>query len=88
MNPKEAEDVGLAREVIGLIPGFLDKPTVLGIGEIGLNKNTKNELAILEEQIALADEYDQLVLVHTPHTGGQAQGDAADPRCDQAEREP
>jgi predicted metal-dependent TIM-barrel fold hydrolase len=67
INPKEAEDLGLAREVIGLIPDFLDRPNVLGIGEIGLNKNSRNELKILEEQIALAAKTDELILVHTPH---------------------
>jgi len=34
INPKEAEDLTLAREVIDLIPDFLDKDNVLGIGEI------------------------------------------------------
>ena len=43
INAKEAENVELSREVIKMIPEFLDKPNVLGIGEIGLNKNTKNE---------------------------------------------
>lgn len=74
INPKEAEDLGLAREVIGLIPEFLDKPNVLGIGEIGLNKNSRNELTILEEQIALASEHDQLILVHTPHLEDKLKG--------------
>ncbi|HEX3600382.1 MAG TPA: metal-dependent hydrolase, partial [Lacipirellulaceae bacterium] len=41
INAKEAENVSLAREVIAMIPEFLDRPGVLGIGEIGLNKNTK-----------------------------------------------
>jgi len=35
INPKESEDVALAAEVIGIIPKFLDRPTVLGIGENG-----------------------------------------------------
>lgn len=74
MNPKEAEDTALAREVLALIPEFLDKPTVLGIGEIGLNKNTRNELQILEDQIALAAEHDQLILVHTPHLEDKLKG--------------
>ena len=74
INPKEAEDVGFAREVISIIPEFLDKPTVLGIGEIGLNKNSKNELLILEEQLALAEQHDQLVLVHTPHLEDKRKG--------------
>lgn len=67
INPKEAEDIGLAREVISLIPEFLTRPNVLGIGEIGLNKNTRNELQILEEHVRLAAEHDQMILVHTPH---------------------
>ncbi len=74
INPKEAQDVGLARAVIALIPGFLDQPNVLGVGEIGLNKNTKNELAVLEEQIALADRHNQLILVHTPHLEDKLKG--------------
>ena len=35
INPKEAEDVGLAREVISIIPDFIDCDNVHGIGEIG-----------------------------------------------------
>jgi predicted metal-dependent TIM-barrel fold hydrolase len=74
INPKEAEDPGFAREVIALIPEFLDRPGVLGIGEIGLNKNSKNELAILEEQLALAAAHGRLVLVHTPHLEDKLKG--------------
>ena len=74
INAKEADDPGFAREVIALIPEFLDRPTVLGVGEIGLNKNTRNELTVLEEQIALADRHDQLILVHTPHLEDKLKG--------------
>jgi len=74
INPKEAEDVGFAREVIRIIPEFLDRPNVLGVGEIGLNKNSRNELAILEEQIDLAARYNQLILVHTPHLEDKLKG--------------
>ena len=74
INPKEAEDVGFAREVISIIPDFLDCDNVLGIGEIGLNKNSKNELVILEEQLALAERTNQLVLVHTPHLEDKLKG--------------
>ena len=74
INPKEAEDVGFAREVISFIPDFLECKNVLGIGEIGLNKNSKNELIILEEQLALAEKMDQLVLVHTPHLEDKLKG--------------
>ncbi|MDA1161689.1 MAG: TatD family hydrolase [Planctomycetota bacterium] len=74
INPKEADDPGFAREVISIIPDFLERETVLGIGEIGLNKNTRNELIILEEQIALAEKYNQMVLVHTPHLEDKLKG--------------
>lgn len=74
INPKEADDPGFAREVLSLIPEFLDNHNVLGIGEIGLNKNTRNELIILEEQIALAEKHNQMVLVHTPHLEDKLKG--------------
>ena len=74
INPKEADDPAFAREVIAIIPEFLKAQCVVGIGEIGLNKNTKNELVILEEQIALAEKYNQLILVHTPHLEDKFQG--------------
>jgi predicted metal-dependent TIM-barrel fold hydrolase len=74
INPQEAEDVGFAREVMALIPEFLDRPNVLGIGEIGLNKNSKNELVVLEAQIDLAKRHDRLILVHTPHLEDKLKG--------------
>ena len=67
INPKEAEDPGFAREVMSIIPEFLEQPNVLGISEIGLNKNSRNELEIFEEHLALAADHNQLILVHTPH---------------------
>jgi predicted metal-dependent TIM-barrel fold hydrolase len=74
INPKESEDVGLAKEVIALIPKFLDRPGVLGIGEIGLNKNSRNELRVLEMHVQLAAQHQQLVLVHTPHLEDKLKG--------------
>jgi hypothetical protein len=74
INPKESEDMALADDVIALIPQFIDRPNVLGIGEIGLNKNTRNEMAILEKHIALAEAHQQLILVHTPHLEDKLKG--------------
>ncbi len=67
INSKEAEDVQLAAEVVALVPKFLDRPNVLGIGEIGLNKNSRNELRVFEMQVELAARHRQLILIHTPH---------------------
>lgn len=74
INAKEAENVNLSREVIAMIPEFLDKPNVLGIGEIGLNKNTRNESIIFLEHLDLAAKYDQQILIHTPHLEDKYQG--------------
>jgi predicted metal-dependent TIM-barrel fold hydrolase len=74
INPKESEDPKLAAEVIGIIPQFLDRPTVLGIGEIGLNKNSRNEIKVLEWHIDLAARHEQLILVHTPHLEDKLKG--------------
>ena len=64
----------LADDVLALIPEFLKAKTVLGIGEIGLNKNTRNEMLILEKHVELAVKYDQLILVHTPHLEDKRKG--------------
>ncbi len=74
INAKEAENVALSRQVIALIPQFLDRPNVLGIGEIGLNKNTRNEITIFQEQVDLAARTGQLILVHTPHLADKHKG--------------
>ncbi len=74
INPKESEDMRLAEEVLRIIPEFLGKPNVLGIGEIGLNKNSRNELKVLEAHVDLAARTDQLILVHTPHLEDKLKG--------------
>jgi uncharacterized protein len=74
INPKESENVQLAREVVALIPEFINRPTVLGLGEIGLNKNSRNELKVLEMHVDLAARLNQLILVHTPHLEDKLKG--------------
>src|SRR3984893_4997113 len=74
INAKEAENVALSREVIKLIPEFLSKPNVLGIGEIGLNKNTVNEATVFQEHLDLAMKTNELILIHTPHLEDKYKG--------------
>jgi predicted metal-dependent TIM-barrel fold hydrolase len=74
MNPKESEDRALSREVIKRIPKFLERPTVLGIGEIGLNRVTRNEVATYTEQVELAIAHRQMILIHTPHLEDKLKG--------------
>lgn len=74
INAKEAENVELSREVIAMIPEFLERPGVLGIGEIGLNKNTPNEATVFLEHVELAVRTDEQILIHTPHLEDKYQG--------------
>jgi len=74
INAKEAENVSLSRDVIKLIPEFLDLPGVLGVGEIGLNKNTRNEAIIFSEQVELAERLGEQILIHTPHLEDKYKG--------------
>ncbi len=91
LNPKEGEDRALALEVVELIPRYLDRPNVLGIGEIGLNRVTRNELATFVDHVELALGHDQLIHIHTPHLEDKWKGTkvivetlAADDRIDPA----
>lgn len=74
LNPKEGENRALAREVLRRIPRYLDRPNVLGIGEIGLNRVTRNELATFRDHVELALEHEQLIHVHTPHLEDKHKG--------------
>ena len=75
INAKEAENVSLSREVIAMIPEFLDRPGVLGIGEIGLNKNTRNEVDDLSASTSTWPcKTDEQILIHTPHLEDKYQG--------------
>jgi predicted metal-dependent TIM-barrel fold hydrolase len=74
INAKEAENISLSREVLAMIPEFLDRPGVLGIGEIGLNKNTRNEAIVFQEHVDLAVKTNEQILIHTPHLEDKYQG--------------
>lgn len=77
LNPKEGENRELAREVLSRIPRFLDRPTVLGIGEIGMNRVTRNEIETFRDHVALALEHDQMIHIHTPHLEDKYKGTKA-----------
>ena len=63
-----------------MIPEFLDQPSVLGIGEIGLNKNTQNEATVFLR--APRPGREDRRADPGPHAapGRQVPGDADDPR--------
>jgi uncharacterized protein len=75
LNPKEAEDRDLCAAVLPVIERFLDRPNVLGIGEIGLNRVTRNELATFEDHVDFAIRHDhQPIMIHTPHLEDKLKG--------------
>lgn len=74
LNAKESENLALGEEVLAILPEYLDRPTVLGIGEVGLNKNSRNEIAMFERQVELAAERGELMLIHTPHLEDKLKG--------------
>jgi hypothetical protein len=67
LNPKEANNPKLASEVIGLMPRYLGKEGVLGVGEIGYDDQTDAEEKAFVRQVELAQEWNLPILVHTPH---------------------
>jgi hypothetical protein len=74
MNPKEADNRAISQEVLKRIPKFIGCPTVLGIGEIGLNRITRNEIDTFREHVELAIAHKQLILIHTPHLEDKKKG--------------
>ncbi len=74
MNPKEGDDRELAAKVLARIPKFLERPTVLGIGEIGMNRVTRNEVATFRDHVEIALAHDQLIHIHTPHLEDKHKG--------------
>lgn len=74
MNAKEAENLAMTEDVLALMPEFLEAPNALGIGEIGLNKNSRNEIKTLELQLDLAVQRSELILIHTPHLEDKLKG--------------
>jgi predicted metal-dependent TIM-barrel fold hydrolase len=66
-NPKEAENKKLVDEVLSGIEEYLEHPRCIGIGEIGLNNITDNEIYAFKKQLLLAENRKMPVIVHLPH---------------------
>jgi predicted metal-dependent TIM-barrel fold hydrolase len=66
LNPKEANDPR-CRPVLDLVPRYLDKDSVVAVGEIGYDSMTPEEDEAFTVQLAMAVEYGLPALVHTPH---------------------
>lgn len=67
LNSREANNEALADEVMELLPLFIYKEGVVGIGEIGFDDQTAAEEKYYRLQLEMAKETALPVQVHTPH---------------------
>ena len=67
LNSKEANNEPLAEQVMELLPLFICKEGVVGVGEIGYDDQTAAEDKYFRLQLDLAKEVDMPVQIHTPH---------------------
>jgi predicted metal-dependent TIM-barrel fold hydrolase len=67
LNPKEANDDRVNEGVLKLLPRYLEKDGVVGVGEVGFDDITPREEKYLAAQLELARAHDLPALVHTPH---------------------
>lgn len=67
LNSREANNEALAEQVMELLPAFVYKEGVVGIGEIGFDDQTAAEEKYYRLQLELAKSAGLPVQVHTPH---------------------
>ncbi len=67
LNSREANNQRLADEVMEILPLFICKEGVVGVGEIGFDDQTTLEEKYYRLQLALAKEAGLPVQIHTPH---------------------
>lgn len=67
LNPREANDDRVNEAVMEILPRYIEKDSCLGIGEIGLDDQTRKEEKYFVAQLELARQAELPVLVHTPH---------------------
>ena len=67
LNSREANNEKLAEQVMEVLPLFIMKEGVVGIGEIGFDDQTPAEEKYYRLQLELAKETELPVQIHTPH---------------------
>jgi len=67
LNSREANNEALAEQVIELLPQFIYKEGVVGVGEIGFDDQTAAEEKYFRLQLELAQDAGLPVQIHTPH---------------------
>ena len=67
MNPREANNVPLTREVLPVVTQYCRRETCVAIGEIGFDRQTDAEEIAIRAQLQLAKQLDMPVVIHLPH---------------------
>lgn len=67
LNSREANNEALAEQVMEILPLFIYKEGVVGVGEIGFDDQTAAEEKYYRLQLELAKEANLPVQIHTPH---------------------
>ena len=67
VNPKESNLRHVAEGVMKILPRYIEKEIVVGIGEIGFDDQSELEERFFNEQLEMAKTYNLPVLIHTPH---------------------
>lgn len=67
LNSKEANNEALAEQVMELLPLYVCKEGVVGVGEIGYDDQTAAEDKYYRLQLEIAKEVNLPVQIHTPH---------------------
>lgn len=67
LNSKEANNEALAEQVMEILPLFICKEGVVGVGEIGYDDQTAMEDKYFRIQLEMAKEANLPVQIHTPH---------------------
>ncbi|RCH53751.1 hydrolase TatD [Mucilaginibacter hurinus] len=67
LNSREANNEALAEQVMEILPLFVYKDGVVGVGEIGFDDQTPAEEKYYRAQLELAKQAGLPVQVHTPH---------------------
>lgn len=67
VNPRESNNAALRDEVLKEMPKWLERPSVVAVGEIGFDDITDAEETSIRLQFEIARESGLPVIVHTPH---------------------
>ena len=67
LNPKEANNIPLAYDVLAVIEDYLKRDGVVALGEVGFDRITDTEEDVFRKQLRMAKKLEMPILIHTPH---------------------